>query len=65
MGGGGGGGVRGSAHFSLLYVVLDSPKDVLAECSIFWRVVNVHMIGSLGFLARCMPIKSVMWTIRS
>ena len=55
---------KGSAHLSSTYVVLDSPKAVLSECSIFRRVVNLHMIGSLGVLACCILREAMLWTNR-
>ena len=59
-----GGGVRGSAHFLPPYLLLDSPKAVLAEYFIFWRVVNVQRIGSLGVLACCILREALLWNTR-
>ena len=45
-----GGGLSGISHMSPLHVISESPKTVLAKCTIFYRVVNVQWIGSLGVL---------------
>ena len=59
-----GGVFRVRAHLSPSYAVSDSPKSVLAECSMFWGVVNVHMIGSLFIIARFIIKEGMLWTTR-
>ena len=39
---------RGTSQMSPPKVYLDSPKAILAEWDIFWSIVKVHSMGSLG-----------------
>ena len=54
----------GTAHVSPPWVNLESPKAVLTECIMFWRVMKVHRIGSLGTQTLCCGREEIMWTTR-
>ena len=51
-----GGGLSGIDHISPPYVLAGSPKAVLTKCSMFWRVINVQLICSLGTFTLCIAI---------
>ena len=56
----GGGGVQEQNPFPPSICSVGFPKSVLAKCSIFWRVVNVHMISSLEVVACCMLREAIL-----
>ena len=58
------GSIRGRAHLSPTYLVSYYPKAVLTECSIFCKVLNLRVIGSLGMLARLMIKEAILCTTR-
>ena len=61
----GGGVLREVAYFPPPYLYYESTKAVKTECSMSWRVVKVHFIGSLGVLAPWRHRDTMMWTTRS
>ena len=48
-----GGVLSGISHISPPYVFVDSPKSVLNKCTMFWKLVNVKWVGSLGTFTLC------------
>ena len=50
-------GLRGIAHKSPLNVLSESPKAVLTKFTLFWMVVNVQWIGSLGTFSKKLGIQ--------
>ena len=56
---------RGKSQLYPPYLDLESLNDVLMEWVIFWRVVEVHMIGCLWTSTVCKDSEAIMWSYRS
>ena len=60
-----GSSLSGISHKSPPQILVDSPKAVLTQCTIFCRVINIQWIGSLRQFALCRAIEAMLFTTKS